>query len=355
MGILLKNVKNKNHHPYHYIGDSSKQSPKLDKLIADKISTTMEVDSLSEREKLKKDFKLLAKNDFCFPIIKNGYHHAYKILLHDHPSFGVHGQESLVIHFDPKDPTYNYLRAEWNPNKVSPGTIKTLLNKLLPNGGYDRVVSTGTLTRLDLSLQVHFCTPEDLLLYCPNIKKSSFHYGEGKLQTAYLGSKKGSHWVIYSKDAEIKEKNYKTAYEPYSEKEKHSPNYPITRFEYCFKPKIKGFILEDLKEVPNPFDKLLVAEHYNFKILDLPIKDKQKKEDAETDFRFFLDSCQVRGLQQALKLIKNNHRRTKYRKIVEQAKAAWWDSKAIGEQIPPLIKSLQNPIPKPLDFPFPKL
>lgn len=345
---------NKNHHGYHCIGDYTKTAPKLEKVIIDKLSCTIEIDSLSERENLKKGFKELSDNDHCIPITKNGYRQAYKCFIKDDPDFGTHGQESLILQFDPKDHTHKYLRVEFNPTKAKLSAVKGILDRIITNG-FNRIINQGTVTRADFSLQVHFCDVNDLMLYYPKMRQSSFHYENGQLQTAYLGKKKGTHWIIYSKDQEIKAKNEKTYHQAFSDKEKHYPNYPITRIEYCFKPKSIKPTLEDLKTLPNPFKSLLIVENYKFKVLNLSIKNKEKRENAEEQFRFFLDSCRVRGLQQALKLIKNNHRRTKYRNIVEKAKVSWWDHQKIGDQIIPLIQVIQNTKVKPLNFHFPNI
>ncbi|MCP4721542.1 MAG: replication initiation factor domain-containing protein [Desulfobacteraceae bacterium] len=325
--------------------------PKVGKLRCDRISMTVDIPG-TEREKLKTTFKKLLKNQYCIPINKkNQYYHSYKIPLQD-VSFGVHGQESVLVQFDPHVGSYNYLRCEYNPDKASPGKVKLLLDKILPDG-YNRIMN-GKITRFDETVLIHFCEIDDLMFYYPNLQATTTYKSSGKIETEYLGSikAKGSGngssekvFCIYDKTKEIKVKNTKS--HPYLEKKEPIPDYPITRVEYRFKPKSKSFTLKDLKLMESPLKKLIISEYYNLDIIN-----DFKNKDERSHFKLFLDSCRYRGIQQSYKLLTESKRK-KFRKIVKGASAKWWDGDKINDQRVSLIDRILNPKPAKLDFYFP--
>lgn len=323
----------------------------MGKTEIDKISFTLHIPTIEERNSITHNLKYLLygdgsqaqKNLYAIPTTKNGYRVSCKIFLNNNNSFGVHGEDSLIIQCDPKYENYNYLRAEFNPSKVNLSTVKGICDKLLYNG-YERIIS-GVLTRIDTATLIHFCDIDDLIIHYPQMRKSTLHFSNGKLQTIYIGSKQGTHFVAYSKTQEIKEKNANLT-DNFSEKQCSYPNYDLLRLEHCFKPKDKQYTLNDIPSLPNPFESLLIAEHYNFPLIKM-------SEEEETNFRFFLDSCRIRGISQALKIIKDKNRRAKYLKIVKSATVVWYHPNKIKEEIPALIHALQHPKDSPLPFYFP--
>nr|NJM04830.1 hypothetical protein [Desulfobacula sp.] len=205
--------------------------PKVDNLRCDKISLTIDL-PYHERELLKKTFKDLEKNDYCKKTSKTGgYYQSYSISLQDVLNFGIHGEKSILVQFDPHNGSYNYLRAEFNPDKASPPKVKAILDKILLNG-YNRIIN-GKVTRFDETALIHFCEIDNLMFYMPNLQSSVTYKSSGKIETEYLGSMKAGSkkiFCIYDKTKEVMVKNAKA--HPYSEEKELVPKYPIVRVEY---------------------------------------------------------------------------------------------------------------------------
>lgn len=355
---LLKNKKSNN---------CISQPPELQSLFIDKISMTVDVNTESwggyegfgKEGYISERFKYLENNGLATSkISRKHYFYGFRIFLNEYGT-GKHGQRSITIHWDPKKSSYdaekNFLRVEFNPNTLSPGEVRFVLDSVF-DGGYTLIMD-GTLTRIDLSIEVNHRKPEEVVFYYPNIRNTTMKYGEkGDLQSVYLGDKNSTHWLVYDKNQKRMEKNRKCKYDQYAipvpKDDPSFPDYPVTRFERSFYPESVSYTLDSLQQDKNPFHKLFVVECFKFDELELPKKYKKNPE-AVALFRFFLDSCEVRGLQSALKILPTNYYRNQYLKILEDAKADWWDGVEIWNQLPQLIQALKDPIPTPLSFPFP--
>lgn len=338
---------------YKYYGDLANLKPKQGKAFVDKMSMTLQITEKEHQDIIKTAFEHYAHNQFCkYASYSPYYKKSFYICLSDHPNYGVGNQKSLLIQFDPKDPTHNFIRFEWNPSKSQLSIIKAIIDSFLV-GGYERLINHGLVTRVDTAVDIHNVSINSLIFYYPKIQKSEIYRkqkGE-EVETIYLGDGTGvNQWAIYDKTKQWEQQNNKTS--PYALCDKVShPNYPVTRLEHRYRPNPSSN-LQDLENVAgNAFSNLLIS--YYFKLLHHGNMFSSKLE--EVTFKCFLDSVRLRGLQSALKMLDaTESTQKKFRSIVKSVKVEWFTPDIIKKELSALIKAIQHPKDLPLPFPFPK-
>ena len=219
--------------------------------------------------------------------------------------------EEVLVQAGPKKPGLAHdLRLEFNPSRLGPaGTafLKKQLEAVLVDAlDFSHVVATGTVTRLDIAVDVVGIRISDLDVRFLGEGKSHWYYSSiGQPETGYLGIKKSDKnapWTAYNKRKQLKDTSSGGGEQLYG-------GLSHTRFEYHALPKKP---VTDLKSVPNPFMQISVAH---------PIAPKGIKPYA---WQFFLDACQRRGYEEALSLLPGGGLKKRYSKAMEAAHATFW-------------------------------
>ena len=197
-----------------------------------------------------------------------------------------------------------------------------MLNHVLPTG-YEHLITAGSVTRFDATVDVAHATIDEMLLYYPGVQYSTVITKSGK--TTQLGTTDSpNEYVIYDKVAEIKAKNRKKVEalrEPF-------PGHPVTRIEARLRPKARTS-LADLHHVPNPFKKLVVAAYIGCEYRD-------------DDWKNFLARCRYEGLQGAL-LAQSKRRRKLYLQRLKQQQADWWDADNVWAGLGRVLEQIADP------------
>lgn len=306
--------------------------PKISPLFIDKISITIGV-AAQYRKLVSENCSALAKN-FGSYIKTNDptYNYTVSIQLQDH----LGNDSPLLIQWHPREavdpttakvPTAKYLRLEWNPAKLSADIIKSTLNlnKILPEG-FDSLLHKGTITRVDLAVDIDYIQPGKLLFYYPGIQCSRNRLKSGKIQTAYLGTKDSEKmFVIYDKKAELikKNKNKKLLYKY------PVPKSDMTRVELQLRPEVQ-MSFKELLSIKNPFALFeLIASKK-------PTPGKKALYVASSDeYRLFQRVCIWEGVNQALFLISDKDKKKIYRsQIMSEGLNSFWNPDSVWQGLP---------------------
>ena len=337
MGIV--NIKKENTIAYTLLGDYPKM-PKLDKLKIDRLAITLDIPSIEERKSLDNKLAKMRENDAYATWAKKGrYKNGHSVFVEEHGTAASPDGAAFRVHTDPWDENHNYLRVELNPRKIPSFLIKAHLDNLLKDG-YSRLMKDGRVTILHEAIDIHFCKLQDFYLYYPGFPCSTVLYKSGKTISTYLGKHTSQkYFCIYNKTQEIKETNaniYHNYLTPVFKKEP-DPMYPIMRVELRQDFKKDTISFEKANDLPNHFSALKILNR-----VDVDSMADLKKEIEKSLFNLFLDSCNLKGLQQA-RLQLPQYWRKKFDSIMEKTKVKWWNPvNVIGER-ESLIKSIAFP------------
>jgi len=209
----------------------------------------------------------------------------------------------VLFEVKPKDKSRPFFRLKFNPSKLGADGIDTLKSIVdcMIYYGWQHLLKVGRITRIDIAVDVENISLDGLSI-CPNMPlKSTIYERSGLTGTIYLGSSKSpKQWRIYNKTMEQCEKG----------KQVDGPT--IVRIERTIRTSVKMFNIVKLK---NPFDDIAVGA---FPACPNKVSEKH--------WAMFLDSCKLRGANSALALVSDKKTRSKYRKVLKNAKFDWWDS-----------------------------
>lgn len=233
----------------------------------------------------------------------------------------------LLIQCGPAFPNAKFLRIEWNPERIPAEDIcAALLTAFHGMSLYERIMTKGTVTRLDVAVDVANLAIDDFVFHRPGIRVTRMECASGK--TLYLGSEDSEcGTVIYDKRAELKAKNKK--------KPKAIKSLPdtwaTTRIEQRLRPKT-SLAVAAVTSLANPFQSLVVSGYAGL----------AGKNEV---WSMFLDSVRLRTAPAALQRIKNARMRAEYAKRFGEATAAWWHPEEIWPGVKPRIDDLLAAVP----------
>src|SRR6266496_5702748 len=78
-----------------------------------------------------------------------------------------------------------FMRVEWNPERIAVDDVAAVLTMLSP-GLYEQIMTKGTITRLDVAVDVANLAIDDYVFHRPGIRYTRIECQSGK--TMYLGS-----------------------------------------------------------------------------------------------------------------------------------------------------------------------
>lgn len=228
----------------------------------------------------------------------------------------------LVVQCSPAFSNAKFLRVEWNPERIPAEAVRDALTTIFHGVSvFERIMTKGTVTRLDVAVDVANLAIDDYVFHRPGIRVTRIECASGK--TLYLGSEDSEcATAIYDKRAELKAKNKK--------KPKALKNLPdkwaTTRIEQRLRPKV-GLTVAQVPTLPNPFQSLIVSGYAG-----LSTKDEV--------WSLFLDSVRLRTAPSALQRIKNKRMRAVLAKRFSDATATWWNPEKIWAGVQPRIDDL---------------
>ncbi|MBT0664211.1 hypothetical protein KI809_07835 [Geobacter pelophilus] len=227
----------------------------------------------------------------------------------------------IILSIDPWIEDHNFIRAEFNPSKVSIYEVATALNLLLKNG-FEKLIHEGRITRIDLAFLVKYLHVSNLFVYYPKFQYSKNTLKSGKIQTAYLGDDSGPKILaIYDKNAEIQNCNNK----PNMPKE-NIPPYPLTRVELRLR-KQKNLKFTDLKNLENPFSSMSMVTSPKTK--DDPLR------------LAFLRLCRYEGFNAALNIFKDKKKRQDFRdSFFSEGDSSWWNPDELWKTLPAALDKI---------------
>jgi hypothetical protein len=208
-------------------------------------------------------------------------------------------------------------RFDLNPSKLGWAGIGSLDHRLLSifEGGWDFVTDHARVSRIDVAINLVGTNPEQFLPITNGGTWSSHWRRDGRLESLYQGRPGSNQWVIYNKSAEQKAKGFLLAQE-------------TVRIERRLRnPKIS---LKGLKELSNPFKKLVLAEM-------VPLAPAGEDPDH---WAMFGDSIAQRGVENALALVKPN-KRAKYKQYLKDQNWASWKPDEIWSKWPVALADLK--------------
>ncbi len=295
-----------------------KYKPKIHPLFCDKISLTIQIPFEDHH------FVVDAlKGEHAYPSSSYRFNKTLNINKKNIASHYADssGDTTLRIKADPLNPTLNFLRFEWNPEKADTEMLTLTVEHFLPPSmTFSKLMTQAIVTRLDLAVDVNIRL-DRLLVYSKRKSWSKVIAHSGR--TLYLGTEESSCCLcIYDKAAEMKAKNKKKC----TDLKEAIPTTAVTRIELRLKPKTSLF---QLLEMANPFADLVVLA-YPSEVLANPLASQT------------LRLARHEGMDAALKGLPTAERK-KMRAILKPIEVAWWDPKAVWEQVPGVLATLANP------------
>lgn len=304
--------------------------PVVTTLFVDKIALTIDI-PLNKRKLVHEGCTNLAKStENYINKRKPLYENSLRIRLTDH----IGNDSTLSLQWQPRNITHsktgkqmklNYLRLEWNPAKLDIKTVKSILelNTILPDG-FDSLLHEGTISRIDLAVDVKHIKPGNLLFYFPGIQCSQNRLKSGKIQTAYLGTEESEkQFVIYDKKEEIIKKNKKLAYKY------PVPVLALTRVELRLRPE-KSMGFKQLMELNNPFSKLE---------LTASPKPTPAGKTGSDEYRLLQRLCFWEGVNQGLSLISDKTKKNTYREqLLRESLNTFWEPVKVWQGLPAALE-----------------
>lgn len=219
-------------------------------------------------------------------------------------SYPLGGAQTSKLHIkcDPYNPTYNFLRFEFNPSGGHLGELQEAIHHIIP-GGYDHFLANGKCTRIDAAVDVRI-SMNRILAWKAKVQKTSSYSLGASIQTYYLGSKTSAKQIcIYDKVAEIKGANAALLCG-----KKQVPSFPLTRIEARY---YEEWPLNQLYSLPNQFAGMsLVAAPAG---------------ELDGYFEMFVLACRAEGPQLALALIKSPKVKKDFKARLKKGRPHWWN------------------------------
>src|ERR1022692_3857131 len=207
-----------------------KKGVKVSPLFCDKLAIVIQYKTSAERNHVRQGLKYLKYNShghYAYDGGKAKYKSGFYLYVELSEMVS-----KLLIQADPKYYTDHFLRVDYNPAHADPGTVRWLLDQVLPGGWMD-IATHSTCTRFDATVDVTGVSVEELLVCYPQMSRSRVICKSGKTETYELGAYQGDkHVVIYEKCAEIKQWNAKHAIK------KAVPTCPVAALEIVLRPSI---------------------------------------------------------------------------------------------------------------------
>jgi hypothetical protein len=297
-------------------------------LIIDKLTITLPVTSVSEQSLIKKWFMISYNQKGKLSILGTvGYNNnkiKFRYKLYAFPKASDFFDEHIYIQCEPFDGSDNFFRIDFNPSKVSMAKVRAIVDQVIPQNGYKRLIEHGKITRIDLAFNLEWVLPHNLYFHVPYFKVGKGYYKSGDIQSLYLGDEESNQYVIYDKKVEIEKKNKNKGVKD------AVPENDLTRVEYRYRPEPSITFLQ-LVTMDNPFKKLTVIAY------------PPKLVSSDSVLRLLFACSRFQGLGQALLNIEK-HKRKKYLKLVKESGSSdFYNPDKIWESFSAAVYKLVHP------------
>lgn len=205
------------------------------------------------------------------------------------------------------------VRVSFVPKDLGAAGILDLKIRL-QNLGVDwwSVVINGNVTRMDVSVDYPDMGMNDFLYMPKQAAKTNHWYGQGKLETIVVGRSTGNQTSIYDRGKKREDNN--------------QTGYTGIRIERRLRNLHKK--LSQIKNLSNPFESLTLVS---------PMPIEPPKAVSDGDWAMFCDSVSVRGLENALSLLKTKNRMI-YRSHFKDSTLSVWQAEEIWAKWPEYLK-----------------
>ena len=220
--------------------------------------------------------------------------------------------------YDPKNQKVESIRLEFVPVDLGPLGMAELhaVMMILMDGGWEYVAKHGRISRIDVSVDLPGVRM-DGFQFLPKYPSITMRWTvNGVLQNVAYGKPKGNQTLIYNRKTKRLSKGQEW------------PEQSVVRVERRLVN--VGIKLHQLPALTNPFADMQFTKNMPNAPLDVD----------ERLWTMFCDSVSVRGLKDALALLKKD-RRTKFRKHLETHPVPWWQPHEIWKGWEPMLVSLK--------------
>lgn len=283
--------------------DSDTDIPKVSKPFIDKISVIVKPATTADASDIHDAFWASADDKSLFASASNvkigGYNTSKRLLLDSAVDFKR--MPLLSVAYDKQKSLMKSLRFEFVPVDLGPEGMEEMSIKTmsLMDNGWAYAVTNGTISRLDVAIDVENTNMEAFLFLADMATSTHYWQQNGQLESIYSGKPKGNQTAIYDRGKKRKAKGQKW-------------DKPSTvRIERRLKN--LGLKLNELPSLDNPFAKMTLTE-------SMPPAPSNGK---GWEWLMFTDSVKVRGLTAALALLPTK-RRTAYRDHLKKHQKIWW-------------------------------
>lgn len=305
------------------------------RLAIDKLALALPYEALEKRHRktVRENLEDIVKEYGGLPRSPKGkaYRHRATVPVND--------ECTLLIEARPNRPEWTgyAVRIEWNPNKAGDGgnaKVRQILTTLFGEDASHLIAQLG-LVAVDWCIDVPGVSINDVIIlindkqYCSTWGKV-FHDG-AQLESLMAGSPKSSHQVrCYNKLREL-----------LSALAQRTVSIKMADLEQAMKTIGKLMRIEVstkhsalhpscLHEIDNPFD--------GIRFFSLA----QVGEALDTDMgRLFIDSVQLNGMNVALRRIKDENQRRRFKREVARHQVDWWDPQMFAVQVVDAVKQLR--------------
>jgi hypothetical protein len=186
-------------------------------------------------------------------------------------------RSSLLIQAGPRHLGLSDYRFEFNPSVIGPSGLKEIRSFIDSHFeiGAQHLFSNSKITRIDLALDLHGLTLEQVIVRALGCRKHGVYASQGELETVYLGSGTKNRVVAYTK--------------------RSADESTFLRLERRMKPYITG---HELVSMPNPFTRVQMVSTDSL----LPHLDGIVP-------RHFFDSVRMRGIGHAIAELPSRQRK----------------------------------------------
>jgi hypothetical protein len=220
--------------------------------------------------------------------------------------------------YDAKGQKIERIRLEFVPVDLGPKGMGELhaVMMLIVDGGWEYVAKHGHISRIDVTVDLPGVRM-DGFQFLPKYSSTTTRWTlNGVLQNVSFGKPKGNQTLIYSRKTKRLAKGQAWSGQSVVRVERRLVNV--------------GIQMHELPALPNPFAAMQLTEN-------MPVAPSGVDEGFWT---MFCDSVKVRGLKDALLLLKKE-RRTKFRKHLAAHPVPWWQPDEIWTGWEPMLSSLK--------------
>jgi len=247
----------------------------------------------------------------------SNYKYAYGIKLPDEKGVLVELQHKRKL-------KKSGFRCVFNPHSPNFPLIASLLDQILPLG-YANLLDQCSFTRVDVTTDLPFKLPENLLIHVPRAQTNLVISGRDGLETLYIGRRRGSKRLlrVYDKCRQMRKPGGRTPFE--------IPQVDTTRLEFEVR---RVGPLHDLKQLPNQF-------------ISVRMYDVSELNEESIENRLFIDSCRFRGCNNSMLMMTRAEKR-RYARKIEHLSAPYWNPEKIWQGWDATVDRLLHPPITPL-------